>query len=139
MERTYLPAHIRRQVRERARGRCEYCRSQLAYSPDPFVVEHIVPLVHGGTNDLANLACACGGCNGIKYAAIAAYDALTQTTVPLFHPREQNWHEHFTWSPDYTHILGLTATGRATLDRLQLNRANVVNLRRVLRLAGEHP
>jgi hypothetical protein len=35
--------------------------------------------------------------------------------------------------------IGLTPTGRATVERLQLNREGVVNLRRVLRTIGQHP
>ena len=33
----------------------------------------------------------------------------------------------------------LTPIGRATVDKLQLNRPGVVNLRAILRDAGEHP
>jgi hypothetical protein len=36
-------------------------------------------------------------------------------------------------------ILGVTPVGRATVDTLQLNREALVNLRRVLVAAGEHP
>jgi hypothetical protein len=36
-------------------------------------------------------------------------------------------------------IIGRTATGRATVEALHLNRPELVNLRRVLRAAGEHP
>jgi hypothetical protein len=34
---------------------------------------------------------------------------------------------------------GLTATGRATISVLQLNRETLVNFRRILGAAGEHP
>src|SRR5712691_1795598 len=48
--------------------------------------------------------------------------------------------EHiFTWSVDLMQIVGRTSTGRATVAQLQLNRHGVINLRRDLRLAGEHP
>jgi hypothetical protein len=40
---------------------------------------------------------------------------------------------------DFTLAIGLTPTGRATVERLQLNREGVVNLRRVLRTIGQHP
>ena len=59
--------------------------------------------------------------------------------MPLFHPREQRWEEHFTWNSDFTLIIGLTPTGRATISALQLNRSGLVNLRRVLYAIGEHP
>ncbi len=35
--------------------------------------------------------------------------------------------------------IGLTPTGRSTVEVLQLNREGVVNLRRVLYGMGEHP
>jgi hypothetical protein len=47
--------------------------------------------------------------------------------------------EHFAWSHDFVLIHGLTSIGRATVERLQLKRPGVVNLRRVLRSTGEHP
>ena len=36
-------------------------------------------------------------------------------------------------------IVGRTAAGRATVDALHLNRPELVNLRRVLSIIGEHP
>ena len=38
-----------------------------------------------------------------------------------------------------TLLVGLTPTGRATIDQLQLNRTGVVNLRRVLFVMGDYP
>jgi hypothetical protein len=59
--------------------------------------------------------------------------------VPLYHPRQQHWHDHFAWNNDFTLIIGLTPTGRATIQALHLNRSELVNLRRVLYAMGEHP
>lgn len=126
-------------VAERAHFCCEYCLSQVAYSPDPFSVDHIDARAAGGTDDLENLAFACMGCNGRKFTNSVAPDPVTGATVELFHPRLHRWHEHFMWSEDFTLILGLTPTGRATVARMQLNREGVVNLRRLLRAAGKHP
>jgi hypothetical protein len=113
--------------------------SQELYSPDSFSVEHIIPLVKGGTHDLENLAWSCQGCNSRKYVSIEALDAVTGQTVPLYHPRRDRWFVHFAWNEDYTLVIGLTATGRATLEKLQLNRLGVVNLRRVLVSLELHP
>jgi hypothetical protein len=55
------------------------------------------------------------------------------------HPRQQRWSEHFAWNDDFTIVIGLTPTGRATVETLQLNRDGVVNLRQILYLMGEHP
>lgn len=43
------------------------------------------------------------------------------------------------WSSEFTRILGVTPTGRATVEALLLNREGVVNLRRALYALGEHP
>ncbi|MBI3797592.1 MAG: HNH endonuclease [Deltaproteobacteria bacterium] len=129
----------KRAVAERAKGYCEYCRCQARFSPDSFSVEHIMPRSRRGTAELSNLALSCQGCNNRKYTSVEALDPLTGEIAPLYHPRQQPWTDHFTWNPDYTLILGLTPTGRATIEKLQLNRAGVINLRRVLRSFGEHP
>jgi hypothetical protein len=82
---------------------------------------------------------SCQGCNNHKYNRTRAPDPVSDQSVPLFHPRRQRWADHFAWSNDSTQILGLTPTGRATVEALQLNRPALVNLRRVLVEACEHP
>ena len=59
--------------------------------------------------------------------------------VDLFHPRQQRWQDHFTWNDRFELVIGVTATGRATVDTLNLNRPELVNLRRLLYVSGEHP
>lgn len=126
-------------VATRAHFCCEYCLSQVAYSPDPFSVDHIDARAAGGTDELDNLAFACMGCNGRKFTSSSARDPVTGALADLYHPRQHLWHEHFMWSDDFTLILGLTPIGRATVARLQLNREGVVNLRHLLRRIGKHP
>ncbi|MBI1763160.1 MAG: HNH endonuclease [Acidobacteria bacterium] len=139
MTRRRLPKKLRLLVKERARGCCEYCICQEAYGPDAFSDEHIVPLIAGGKSNAGNLARACQRCNNFKYNKTRALDPLTQTVAPLFHPRNHHWHEHFAWSDDYTLMLGLTAIGRATIAALDLNRAGVINQRKLLLLIRKHP
>jgi hypothetical protein len=134
-----LTSEQRKAVAVRAGFRCEYCWSQLRFSPDPFSVEHIIPRATHGTDEMANLALACQGCNGCKYVSTEAIDPVTGRAAPLYNPRRHHWTEHFAWSDDCAHILGLTPIGRATVERLQLNREGVVALRRVLFRAGQHP
>jgi hypothetical protein len=126
-------------VIERAHGCCEYCLSQARFATQAFSIEHILPLDSGGTNDLENLALACQGCNNHKYNKIEGYDPVSHQRVPLYHPRKQQWRDHFAWNQDYTLIIGLTPTGRATVVTLQVNRKGVVNLRQVLYAAKKHP
>ena len=134
-----VSAQQRRVVAKRARNCCEYCLSQLQFSADSLSVEHIVPSSRGGGDGLGNLGLACQRCNNHKFTATESPDPLTGELVPLFHPRQQRWQDHFMWSHDCLFIRGFTPTGRATVERLQLNRPNLVNLRRILAAAGEHP
>lgn len=134
-----VSASIRRKVETRAKKLCEYCLSPLDFSSDPFSVEHILPIAKGGTNDSENLAFACQGCNGHKSTKTEAFDAISQTTAKFYNPRKDVWSEHFVWNEDFTEIIGKTAKGRVTIKVLKLNRLRVLNLRRILILAGEHP
>lgn len=134
-----VTAKQRRTVAERAQDCCEYCRCQVRFATQSFSVEHIIPRSQGGKTALDNLALACQGCNGHKYNKIEGYDPVSGQIVSLYHPRQQEWSSHFTWNDDYTLIVGLTPTGRATIEALQLNREGVVNLRKVLYIMAEHP
>lgn len=113
----------------RAQNCCEYCK---VFIPDTFDIEHIIPLTQGGTNELDNLAISCGGCNNRKGTKISAIDPVTTSEVRLFHPRSDIWQQHFRWNEDFTEIIGISPTGRATVALLQLNRSGVIQLRIVL-------
>jgi hypothetical protein len=123
----------------RANGCCEYCRSPMRYAVQTFSIEHIFPQHLGGKSTLANLALACQGCNNHKYVKTEALDPVTGKFLPLYNPRKQRWHSHFSWDQDFTLIVGLTPIGRATVDALQLNREGLLNFRRILYERGEHP
>jgi hypothetical protein len=126
-------------VLQRAQGRCEYCRSPAAFAHQSFSLEHVRPRSRRGKKELSNLALSCQGCNNHKYNRTRSRDPVSRRLVRLFHPRRDRWSDHFAWTPDGAEILGLTAVGRATVEALQLNRPALVNLRRVLVEAGEHP
>jgi hypothetical protein len=53
----------------------------------------------------------------------------------LFHPRRDQWREHFTFQGP--HIEGLTPRGRATVEVLVLNDARRLELRQELLGLGE--
>ncbi|MBI3301906.1 MAG: HNH endonuclease [Deltaproteobacteria bacterium] len=110
---------MRQQVRRRAGGRCEYC---LIHEDDSYVsyqVDRILARKHGGVTEPSNLAYACVLCNRYKGSDIAAPDPLSGAVVPLFHPRQQRWQEHFTLQG--VKIVPLSSTGRATATLLRLN------------------
>lgn|SRR5487761_1390174 len=115
-----MQAVLRVAVRKRAADRCEYCRRRQADSPlIPLHIEHVIPRKHGGTDDMENLALACGECNLRKGSNLTGIDSDTNRITPLFHPRRQRWPEHFAW--DGLRIVGLTPVGRTTVRVLELN------------------
>lgn len=134
-----IPPEIKDEVIRRAGGRCEYCRSLRKYSPQPFTIDHIIPVSKLGKSDSDNLALACGGCNGHKYSKVEALDPVSGKMANLYNPRKDFWHDHFRWNQRFTYIIGITDKGRATVDALKLNRKELVNLREITKLTGEHP
>lgn len=126
-------------VAQRAKFCCEYCCSQEKYSPDYFSVEHIMPKVRNGSDSVENLAYACLACNSHKYTHIEVLDPISGLLTPLYHPRNDTWETHFSWSEGYSFLTGLTPKGRATIEKLHLNRASLINLRLVLAAFGKHP
>ena len=69
---------------------------------------------------MENLALQCPCCSLHKSNKLTAIDPLTQTLVELFHPLQQAWAEHFAQESDGT-CVGLTPTGRATVEALHMN------------------
>jgi 5-methylcytosine-specific restriction endonuclease McrA len=111
----------RQTVRERANYLCEYCHSPERLSANRFTVDHLTPKSLSGSDDLNNLALACRRCNERRYNFVAGIDPETKEIVPIFNPRQQNWKEHFVWTDNGMMIEGITAVGRATCVRLDLN------------------
>ncbi len=134
-----LPESVRRRIALRAGLQCEYCRSPSDCSNPSFSVEHTLPRSRGGSDEDDNLAWSCMGCNDRKYTEVDALDPVSGEVVNLFNPRQHRWDEHFSWAADFKQIVGLSAIGRATVAKLKLNRSELVKLRGILRIAGEHP
>jgi hypothetical protein len=111
----------RQRIRQRAKFLCEYCHSSEEANASLFTFDHLLPQSLGGTDEDGNLALACHRCNGRRYNFLDGTDPETQAVVPLFNPRQDDWSEHFIWSADGQQILGLTAIGRATIVRLDMN------------------
>ena len=127
---TYIPATLRREIIERAKGRCEYCLlpSNIAFFPHE--VDHVIAEKHGGVTEANNLAFACWRCNRHKGSDLSSLDPETKHLTPLFNPRTQSWTEHFAFQGE--RIIGLTPEGRATIKLLQLNSEERIAERRLL-------
>jgi hypothetical protein len=127
---------LRLLVRRRSGDICEYCRLPQAASPIvQFHIEHIIARQHGGRDESENLALACNFCNFRKGPNIAGIDPETGRLVPLFHPRQHRWSEHFAWKG--MQIVGQTPIGRATVDLLAMNQWERVEIRENLQSLGE--
>lgn len=130
---------LRQQVFDRAGHRCEYCLTSRRVIGMPLVVDHVHPRVLGGSDEIGNLCAACYRCNEYKGSKTHSLDPATGEITPLFHPRLDNWREHLAWANGGTHIIGLTATGRATVLALRLNNDYAVEAR-ILWIARQwHP
>ena len=137
--RPHISESIRRQVAQQAQHRCGYCLTAQEFTAMPMEIEHIIPLIAGGNSNISNLWLACPFCNGYKATQTHARDFVTGMPVPLFHPRQQRWQDHFSWSADGTEIIGQTPTGRATVLALKLNNEHLTRARRRWVMAGWHP
>jgi hypothetical protein len=123
-----IGSQIRTLVRERAQNACEYCHLHQDDSPLAALhVEHVIPKVHGGTDDLDNLALAGIDCNLHKGTNLAGIDPQTNELTELFHPRREKWDEHFESQGVY--LVGKTAIGRTTVRVLSMNSEDQVALR----------
>ena len=135
----YLSEATIEEVRQRANHLCEYCHASEQWQYVRFTIDHLTPVVLGGSNSLENLALACFHCNRQKSNKTTATDEVSQTDVPLFNPRINIWREHFIWSSDGLKIVGLTPIGRATVTALGFNRERIINIRAADLEVGRHP
>jgi hypothetical protein len=116
-------------IAERARYQCEYCHAPESVFNFPFEVEHIHPQARGGSDDIENLALSCHACNLFKSDFETGHDEEDQAEVALFHPRRDVWDLHFAVDAERGEIIGRTPTGRATIERLRMNRPRQINAR----------
>lgn len=57
-----IPKSIRNAVKAKFDGRCAYC----GQSANRLVIDHLVAVVRGGTNEIDNLMPSCFSCNNFK-------------------------------------------------------------------------
>ena len=136
-QKQYIPELLRRQVRMRARGCCEYCLIPDDDSFFPHEPDHVIAEKHGGATTLDNLAWACTACNRYKGSDLASIDPLTGHLAALYNPRRQQWSRHFCLNG--ARIEPLTASGRATERLLHLNHESRLEERQALINRGYYP
>jgi hypothetical protein len=136
---SYIPVALRKQLVKADGSQCAYCQTTVENSGQRLTVASIRPQSQGGMTTFDNLCLACQQCNEFKGSTTTGNDPLTGEMVALFHPRTQQWHEHFAWNASGTRIVGLTATGRSTIIALKMNNEIIVKTRRRWISAGWHP
>ncbi len=132
-----ISVRLRRQVRERAQQRCEYCLIHEMDAFFPHEPDHVIAEKHGGPTSFDNLAYSCFNCNRFKGSDLASVDPLTKKIVLLFNPREQKWNRHFRLNGAL--IEGITASGRATAAHFRFNDPERVAFRLALIEIGHYP
>jgi hypothetical protein len=133
---TYIPEALRREVMQRAQGRCEYCGVHQSDRLFAHEIDHIYAEKHGGQSQSNNLSVACSECNRFKSSDLCSLDPITDKIVTLFHPRQQRWFDHFRLNGSI--IEPLTPTGRVTERLLHFNDPDSVERRRLLIEAGRY-
>jgi hypothetical protein len=131
------PPSLRERIRSVSGGCCEYCRLPQNHDPLPFHIEHVIAKKHRGPTRFENLALACAACNLFKASNIAGLDPTSRKLTRLFHPRVDDWNDHFEWEGPL--LVGLTAIGRTTVEVLNINAHERVSLRRLLIRLDEFP
>jgi hypothetical protein len=97
-------------------------------------VDHIIAGVHHGSSTFDNCAWSCFDCNVFKGPNLAGVNSNTGEVTRLYHPRRDQWQEHFEWQGPI--LVGKTPEGLATIDVLRINMPPRVEHRRLLILLG---
>lgn len=108
-------------IAQRANHRCEYCKAPEVVFNFPFEVEHIIPVSRQGSNDEANLALACRSCNLRKGNRINGFSSRSNIEARFFHPREDQWGDHFQINVASGEVIGVTPIGEVTVEYLEMN------------------
>jgi hypothetical protein len=109
------------QVRRRAGFACEYCGVTETDVGGQLTIDHFRPQSLGGTDDLDNLLYCCQRCNLYK----ADYWPATPSDPVLWNPRQEIAGNHLLLMLDGT-LYAITTVGAFTLNRLRLNRPQLV-------------
>lgn len=83
-KRRAIASATRKRIRERDGNRCHYCKREGEPRWDPdrksWHIDHVVPVVHGGTDADENLVLACAACNLRK--SDREYDVFVASLTP---------------------------------------------------------
>ena len=133
MSTSYISAELRRLVRRRAEGLCEYCLIAEDDTYNGCHLDHVISEKHGGPTEADNLPQACVFCNLAKGSDVGSIHWETGEFVRFFNPRTDRWAEHFELAG--TRIEAKTMVGAVTARILGFNEAE----REILQSKGRYP
>ncbi|WP_437946050.1 HNH endonuclease [Sorangium sp. So ce296] len=116
-------------MRELFDARCAYCGVHEDAVGATLTIDHHRPRTRGGTGDAENLVYACARCNEHKGAYWHEHDL---PHVRLLHPGRDDLTHHLRETDDGS-VAGLTREGEFFVQRLRLNRPQLVAYRRMRR------
>jgi hypothetical protein len=90
-----MAASLPRIVRDRAVGRCEYCRLPQAATSATFEIDQILSRKHHGPTIASNPSNVCVYYNTFNGSDISGLDPRTRKLTRLFNPRRHKWTHHF--------------------------------------------
>lgn len=117
---------LRQSVRALYGFRCGYCSVTETESGGQLEIDHFLPQAQGGQDKLDNLVYACRACNAFKGDYWPPPGASSD--LMLLHPRRDDLSTHIGSLPD-GRLIGLTKRGWFHIQRLRLNRAQLIELR----------
>jgi hypothetical protein len=122
-----ISAELRRTVRTLYAFACGYCGVTETEVGAYLTIDHYQPLDAGGSDDLDNLVYACHACNLHKS------NTWDLSDPPVLHPLRIDMHLHLHSLPGGM-LQSLTPAGVRHIEALHLNRAPLVERRRMRRL-----
>ena len=117
---------LRESIRALYAFRCGYCGVTEIESGSQLEIDHFCPRSQGGENTLDNLIYACPTCNRFKGDYWPEPEASLD--LMLLHPQRDDLPAHISALPD-GRLIGLTKRGWFHIQRLRLNRAQLIDLR----------
>ena len=117
---------VREGVRALYDFRCGYCGVTETESGGQLEIDHFCPRSHGGNDSSENLVYACPTCNRFKGDYWPVPEASPD--LMLLHPQQNDLSAHISSLPD-GRLIGLTKRGWFHIQRLRLNRPQLVELR----------
>jgi hypothetical protein len=121
-----VSAETRAAVKMAFGSQCGYCGVSETSVGGALEIDHVHPLAAGGSDEVENLVYACTTCNRFKGDYAPSEDA--PESLRLLHPRRDDVSAHIAETA-HGRLVGITPRGWFHIQRLHLNRAQLIEMR----------